>query len=494
MVRKIKSAHGLQHMFILDTNVLIHDPRAMFAFEGSAVGIPAVVLEELDALKKEGTDRGRNSREAIRLLDGLRSHGSLGAGVPLENGGTVTVLFLPRVLPEFPFHGSIEDNEILLTALTVKLSGMHVTFISKDINARVKADALGLETQDYKKETVSQEEFYHGWIRLPVPAVQLKAPMPSALEDLVATGNLTINQYIIVESQHNEHNYVLFQYMGGKDCRLVHHPKFQWPLQARNVQQLMALDLLMNDKIQLVALLGPAGTGKTFLALLAGLHKVLVEEHYKKMLISRPIMPLGRDLGYLPGEVQDKLRQWMLPIYDNMEFMVHSVASSAHLSSLRDNRSGHGDEERHRKPYKHEHHKNYRDGEHRGKGGYKGGHGEKIPHGALLPLDELIKRGKIALEAVTYMRGRSIPYQFILIDEAQNLTPHEIKTLVTRVGEGSKIVLCGDPFQIDSPYLDFASNGLVATSERFKGHRLFGSVFLETSERSELSQLAGELL
>lgn len=493
MVRKIKSANNVQHMFILDTNVLIHDPRALFAFEGAAVGIPAAVLEELDALKREATDRGRNSREAIRLLDGLRADGSLGSGVKLDNGSIVFVLFLPRDLPEMPFHGTVKDNEILMNALVAKKAGYRVTFISKDINARVKADALGLETQDYKKESVSPDEFYHGWTRLPVPAVQLKSPMPAALVDLVESGSLTLNEYIIVESQHNEHNYVLFQYVGGRDCRLVHHPKFQWPLQARNVQQLMALDVLMNDKIQLVTLMGPAGTGKTFLALLAGLHKVLVEEHYKKMLISRPIMPLGRDLGYLPGEVQDKLRQWMLPIYDNMDFMVHSVAASAHLNSMRDNRPGHGhgDDDRIRRITQHDRNakQRHRDG-HNGKGEHKGG----IPHGALLPLDELIKRGKIGLEAVTYMRGRSIPYQFILIDEAQNLTPHEIKTLITRVGEGSKIVLCGDPFQIDSPYLDFASNGLVAASERFKGQRLFGSVFLSSSERSELSQLAGELL
>jgi PhoH-like ATPase len=254
----------------------------------------------------------------------------------------------------------------------------------------------------------------------------------------------------------------------------VHEPLLKWPLKARNPQQLMALDLLLDNTIQFVTLFGPAGTGKTFLALLAGLHKVLVEDEYEKLLISRPVVPLGRDIGYLPGTVEEKLHSWMLPIYDNMEFIMHSSQVGQHFEELEGDR--------------YERRKGKKGGDRRDK------HQRPSNGGSLRPMDDLVKHGKLSLEAITYMRGRSIPYQYILIDEVQNLTPHEVKTLVSRVGEGSKIILAGDPYQIDSPYLDFISNGLVVTSERFRGQRVFGTVYLKTSERSELSKLVTELL
>ena len=454
-----------QKMYVLDTNVLVHDPKAVFAFEGVFVGIPAVVIEELDRFKREGTDRGRNTREVIRILDGLREQGSLRDGVLLDNGATLRVLFLEHEVPVTPFKLGMEDNEILLTALAQKHHGYQVKFISKDLNARVKADALGLEAEDYLKEYVTEEDFYRGWVRVPVPAVQLKQEFPTILEELAKEYELTYNQFVLVESQHNPHNYRIFRYIGGDQFRPVTMPILRWPLQARNAQQLMALDLLFDDSIAFTALLGPAGTGKTFLALLAGLHKILVTDEYEKMLIARPVIPVGRDIGFLPGTLEEKLHTWMLPIYDNIEFMRHSIAIGNHVTAL----------ETKQKPKK------------------KGKKWRKKEQ-AIASLDELVYRGKVSLEAITYMRGRSIPYQFILIDEAQNLTLHEVKTLVSRVGEGSKIVLVGDPYQIDSPYLDFSSNGLVMASERFKGQKLFGSVFLETSERSELSQLAIKLL
>ena len=242
----------------------------------------------------------------------------------------------------------------------------------------------------------------------------------------------------------------------------------------------MALDLLMDDTVQLVTLFGPAGTGKTFLALLAGLHKVLIEDLYEKLLVARPVVPLGRDIGYLPGDLQEKLYSWMLPVYDNMDFIIHAVQTGRHLQDVEFDFQ----QEKHQRPHKGKGRSEYKKGK-------KGGH---RPRTGIMPLDQLVDHGKISLEAITYMRGRSIPYQFIVIDEVQNLTPHEVKTLVTRVGTGSKIILAGDPYQIDSPYLDFGSNGLVIASERFKGQGIFGTVFLETSERSELSQLASVLL
>jgi PhoH-like ATPase len=468
MVDQMNEGKGAK-IFVLDTNVLIHDPHAMESFADVIVGIPAIVLEQLDEFKKEVTARGRNAREAIRILDSLRSHGSLKEGVKLDNGGTLKVLFLDGFNPgPFPFKIRIEDNEILLTAALLKQKGYHVIFISKDLNARVKADALGIETDDYLKEHVSEDEFYHGWVRIPVPAVQLNKAVPDELIAFAHDQDLVINEFVIAESRHNPYNYRVFRYKGGGNFSPVEDPLFPWPFKARNPQQLMALDLLLDPTIELVTLFGPAGTGKTFLSLLTGIFQVMVQHEYEKILISRPVVPLGRDIGFLPGTMEEKLHSWMLPVFDNMEFIAHTARAGRHLENVHEEAAGHGKQGRRRRP--------------------------EAEQAVPLSLDELTRRGKVSLEAITYMRGRSIPYQYILIDEVQNLTPHEVKTIISRVGEGSKMVLTGDPYQIDSPYLDFASNGLVVASERFRGQELFGSVYLETSERSKLSQLANDLL
>ena len=466
MVEQSKS----RKIYVLDTNVILHDPHAYKSFEGVHVGIPAAVLEEIDTFKKEGTDRGRNAREFIRELDSLRKIGSLKEGVTLDNGTVVRVIFIERNLPDLPFRMEEQDNRILLGALGLLKEGYDVKFISKDLNARVKADALGIRSEDYLKESVTEEEFYKGWMAIDVPAVELKSDEPKVLRNVAKEYDLTLNEFILLQSQNNPHNNRIFRYVGAEKFIPIYPPTFKWPLESRNPQQTMALNLLLDDSIKFVTLLGPAGTGKTFLALLAGLHKTLIKDDFRKLLVSRPVVPLGRDIGYLPGTLEEKLHSWMLPIYDNMEFIMHSINLSKHVDEVQEGRPkkrGGG------KKY----HKSYR----------------KDKTG-IAPVDELVHQGKLSLEAITYMRGRSIPYQYILIDEAQNLTPHEVKTIVTRVGEGSKVILAGDPYQIDSPYLDFSSNGLVSASEKFKGKRLFGSVFLETSERSELSKLAGKLL
>ena len=457
-----------EKIYVLDTNVLVHDPHAFKNFKGVTVGIPAMVLEELDSFKREGTDRGRNAREFIRQLDNLREGGSLKDGVMLDNGTKIRILFLERDPPKMPFKLSSEDNVILSTALALKNAGHDVEFISKDLNARVKADVLGIAAEDYlKDEYVSEDASYKGWITIPVPAVQLKTDQPPILAELLQGQQLTANEFILLQSQHNPHNYRIFRYLYGDKFIPVHENVLKWPLKPRNPQQAMALNLLLDDTIQFVTLLGPAGTGKTFLALLAGLQKVLIEDDYRKMLVSRPVVPLGKDLGYLPGTLEEKLHSWMLPIYDNMELIMHSINMAKHTQ---ESEQGHSQKKKGKKFY------------------------HKKDHNSFITVDDLVHEDKLSLEAITYMRGRSIPYQYILIDEAQNLTPHEVKTIVTRVGIGSKVILVGDPYQIDSPYLDFSSNGLVMATEKLKGYPIFGSVFLETSERSELSKLAGKLL
>ena len=437
-----------------------------------------VVLEEIDKFKKENSGRGKNAREVVRSLDALRGRGSLRDGVNLDNGGTLQILFTPAALPsDIALNLDILDNEILLTALALKQEGNEVQFISKDINARVKADALGLATQDYLKGYIPSDEFYKGWVVVQVPAVQLKKDIPDGLRDYAKNYEFTINQYALVQSQHNEFNARVYRYVGGKQEFVpVTEPQLHWALHARNPQQLMALDALFDESIQFVCLLGPAGTGKTFLALLAGLHQVIVKGMYQRMLISRPVVPLGPDIGYLPGDVHEKLQSWMQPIFDNLDVITHAAAVDEHLQELEatyeQQPRGGGRHERNEKKHKKD---------------------ERRVR-PFRSAQELVMQGKVSLEAITYMRGRSIPFQFILIDEVQNLSPHEVKTLVSRVGEGSKIVLCGDPYQIDSPYLDFSSNGLVVVSEAFKGQRLFSSVFLEKSERGELSKLVSELM
>ncbi len=467
-------------IYILDTNVLVHDPQALFAFKGVEIGLPIVVLQELDQFKGENTQRGRNSRETIRILDELRQRGSFSLGITLDDGGLLRVLFMPSdAQPIGGLDISDPDNQILIIALSVKNKDYSVHFVSKDINMRVKADSLGLETHDYVKDAISEKHFYQGWKRVQAPSVQLKKEVPDVLGELLKEEEPVVNEFIIVESNHNPHNYKMFRYRGNGVFRDVILPELKWPIQPRNPQQAMALDLLFDPAIQLVTLMGPAGTGKTFLALVAALHEILINDAYEKLLITRPVIPLGPDIGYLPGDLQEKLYSWMQPIYDNMDFISHAAASSGAMGVYHEDTRGH-----------HHGHKHYHHNHVQGKKKKD----QKEQARAIPTLDDLVQRGKISLEAITYMRGRSIPYQYILIDEVQNLTPHEVKTLISRVGEGSKIILAGDPYQIDSPYLDFSSNGLVVASERFKGNSIFGSVFLEHSERSLLSQLAGQLL
>jgi len=426
--------------YILDTNVLLHDAKALHAFKNSTVVIPLDVLEELDQFKKNPDEVGRNARRVIRELDRLRLDGSITDGVRV-NGGMVRVLvdYRPSSIP----HGmdlQVVDNRILLCAKYLEEQGAGPAIVvSKDINCRVKGDALGITTEDFEATKINIEELYKGW--------EEREVSPETLETFYRDGGLVPdwpaqpNQCFILRSSVNpQQSAIAIRTATGRLEPLRNAEAHPWGIKPLNVQQKFALELLLNDAAQLVTLVGGAGTGKTLLALASGLQKVMDERVYTKVFVSRPIMPLGRDIGYLPGTKEEKLEHWMQPIYDNLKLLTDSF---------------YDDEDK---------------------------------------LQYLLDSKVLEMEAVTYIRGRSLPKQFIIIDEAQNLTPHEVKTIISRAGVSTKVILTGDPYQIDNPYLDASSNGLTYVVERFKGQELFGQVLLTRSERSPLAALAASLL
>jgi PhoH-like ATPase len=437
--------------FVLDTSVLLHNPNSLFSFADNQVIIPFQVLEELDTFKKSSNDVGRNARTTIRYLDQLREKGHLSDGVRWNgHGGTVRVAM---DLPEGKVAGfdfDTPDNRIIAVAYALKENGKQTFFISKDINARIKSDSLGIPSEDFESQKVDYETLYSGYRELTVePAVidrlytdkrlAITDPLLSKLEP-----KLNPNEYVLLKTAGSESQVGLARYVPtlGAVLPLSRSKKAVFGIIPRNLQQTMALDLLLDDDVQMVTLMGTAGTGKTLLALAAGMLKVFTEHKYERLLVARPIMPLGKDIGFLPGSKDEKLAAWMQPIFDNLEFLltdrrIHS-GESANVEAK---------------------------------------------------LKALTEGGKIVLEALTYIRGRSIPHQFMVVDEAQNLTPHEIKTIASRVGEGTKLVLTGDAEQIDNPYLDANSNGLSFTIEKLKTSDLVGHVTLERPERSSLASL-----
>lgn len=479
----------LNRIFILDTNVLLHDPKSMYAFQSVVVGIPFVVLEELDVFKRESGEKGRNARQVIRSLDELRSRGNLLEGVDLNHGtGAIFRVFPNKNIIELTDNiHEIKDNLILETVRDLVDQTCQVTLVTKDINLRVKADVLQIEAEDYTKGNISYDQFYKGWTKLALPSKEMKALSPQKIMPILTSQfeddeQLYPNQFVIAHSENNEENNRLFRYIGGEVFKEVSPISIMNSFQAKNVQQLMALDLLMDDSIKLITLVGPAGTGKTFLTLLVGLYKVALRKEFRKLLVTRPVVALGADIGYLPGDMQEKLHYWMQPVHDNLEFISSQIMrgseSALHFDGKeRKQHKKHGKgHDKHRDKH---HKKDKRDKFH-------------IPESHMV--EQLQQRGILSLEAITYMRGRSIPQQFVFIDEVQNLTPHEVKTLVSRAGEGTKVILAGDPYQIDSPYLDFTSNGLTVTTEKMKSQSICATAFLSRSERSELSKLAGEIL
>ncbi len=448
MMRDFLSTRRFQvsKVFVLDTNVLLFDPQSIFAFGDNTVFIPLVVIEELDRFKKDQNENGRNARHFARIVDELRSKGSLADGVPLDNGGTLVIAF-DKVLTEYdgPIDLSVNDNLILSSALYFKQQGEVSILVTKDINLRLKADALGVHAEDYGKHNKNADDLYSGSRLFGVPIEMLRTfekerflPIDDPEEY-----DLYPNEYLIVTEKENERHRLLGRYSKEKQgiVPLIRMREGVWGIYPKNVEQQFALDALLNDEISLVTLVGKAGTGKTLLAIAAGLEKTIGQEVYTRLLVSRPVQPMGKDIGFLPGDVNEKLGPWMQPIFDNMDFLFGQHRASDSSS-----------------------------------------------------WEELINQGLLHVEPLTYIRGRSIPSQYLIVDEAQNLSPHEVKTIVTRAAEGTKIILTGDNEQIDSPYLDAINNGLSYVVERLKGESITGHATLKVGERSPLSEIASKLL
>ncbi|HEY5921775.1 MAG TPA: PhoH family protein [Kofleriaceae bacterium] len=430
--------------YVLDTNVLLHDARAFFAFADNHVVIPIYVIEEVDTFKKDQSELGRNARQIARLLDDVRHSGSLATAQPLPTGGTVRVA-LSKNPPKNPSYDSRSmDQRILELALEVRDADPKTPtiMVTKDVNMRVRGDALGLQTADFEPERISIDELYPGNRELLVPSGVIDEFYANSSVVVDAPG-LHANEFLTLKDEGGKSALTRWDKNVGKAVPVRKLREGVWGIKPRNREQHFALDLLLNDEVKLVTLVGKAGTGKTLLAIAAGLQKVTEEQVFSKLLVSRPVFPLGRDIGYLPGTIEEKLNPWMQPIYDNLELLL-----GLNKTDKKEGRS----------------------------------------------YAELVDLGFVEIEPLTYIRGRSLPNVYMIVDEAQNLTPHEVKTIVTRAGEGTKIILTGDPYQIDHPYLDSSNNGLTTVAERFKNEGIAGHVILTKGERSPLAELATQIL
>jgi len=447
---------------ILDTNILLLDPNAYLKFPNKHIIIPLIVIEELDSFKREMTSIGKAAREIIRAIDLLRTKGKLTEGVKLENSSILQVFILEN-LEELPegLDRVIKDNYLLSTGIKLKkVYNKKVTIITKDADLRIKADVLGIHAEDYNtNHSDTIEKLYTGeriiqtteeWIDKFYHNEELiwNVEKPNFALDYIEP--IVVNEYITLKSERKS---ALAR--AHKSGRLIHiKEKKILNITPKNREQRFTIDALLDPEIQLVTIAGRAGTGKTLLALAAGLYQVLENQLYKKLLVARPVIPMGRDIGFLPGELEEKIKPWMQPIYDNLEFLLENDEN----------------EEIYQK--------------------------EKIDKKRDIhtTLDYLKQMGILDVEPLTYIRGRSIPRQFIIIDEAQNLSPHEAKTIITRAGIGTKIVLTGDYYQIDHPYLNLYTNGISYTFNKMMGQPIFAHVTLEKGERSELAELASKLM
>jgi PhoH-like ATPase len=449
----------IKKTFILDTNVLLFDPMAIYKLGGNDVVVPIVVIEEIDRFKREMSENGRHARHFTRLVDDMRADGELAKGFKLPDGGILTVELGGHDFP-MPPELSMDkaDNRILCLALSLKKDQPRkpIVFLTKDANLRIKADALGIVAEDYEPSNVQPDQLYSGTATVQVESrcvdefySNKRLPMNDKLfeHDKDAPRPLFANQYVILKDYANPTHTAMGRYSKELEAivPLVKPPEGLWGVFPKNAEQAFAVDALLNDEIKLVSLLGKAGTGKTLFAIAAGLVKTVDEGVFHRLLVSRPVFPMGKDIGFLPGSVEEKLNPWMQPIYDNVDFLFGATSRNPRRGA--------------------------------GKGA-----------------QDLMNQGMLQIEPLTYIRGRTIPHQYLIVDEAQNLTPHEIKTIITRAGDETKIVLTGDSFQIDNPYVDSANNGLVYLVDRFKDQSISAHVTFSKGERSKLSELASNLL
>lgn len=437
--------------FILDTNVLLYDPNAINIFADNTVLIPLEVIEQLDTFKRDITELGNNARAVIQQLDLHRQNAKLGEGVRLENGSLLRVFAgeCENMLANtgLDLETSV-DNRILNLAvyLNERDADTPTIIVTKSINLRLKADALGIYAEDYAEPDKHRREMgvgYHEFERDPAEIDQFLRAGHCILEQ--ENGALAPNEYVLFRAPNGGKEQALgriTQVSPTKVSKLSAASAGILGIKPLNLGQCFALDALLDENINLVTLLGKAGTGKTLLAVAAGLFQVVQENVYHRVIVSRPTMPMGRDIGYIPGDIQEKMRPWMQPIFDAIE-LIREI----------DRRS----------------------------------------RRRLLPPD-ILESDEIGVEPLTYIRGRSIPHQFMIIDEAQNLTPHEVKTIITRVGRGTKVVLTGDLHQIDNPYVDAYSNGFSCVIDRFGDEKISAHITLTKGERSELAEIAANLL
>ncbi|MBQ7730262.1 MAG: PhoH family protein [Lentisphaeria bacterium] len=442
----------MKKTYVLDTNVILHSAQSLNSFEDNEVVIPMTVIEELDKFKRNQDELGRNTRQAIRQIDALRQKGSLAKGVPLDNssdpdkcGSLRVIVSEGRLSDSSDMH--VPDNRILNVAkMLMDQKKRPVIFITKDLNLRLKADALGIPVEDFECEQVNSDELYSGVLTLPCDADLMTQFHRDGFIEIPKDLTVYPNEFVLFSDTANEHHTTVGWCRHGRIEVLPDGAgEHVGGITPRSLEQRMALILLTDPDIQVVSLVGQAGSGKTLLALAAAVEQAINNNLYERILVSRPIVPMGKDIGYMPGGKDEKLGVWMQPIYDNLEFLLQNG-------------------------------------------------GKKDQQTVRRRLDDMRRNHQLELEALTYIRGRSIPNQFIIVDEAQNLTPHEVKTIVSRAGMGSKMILTGDPAQIDNPYLDASSNGLSYLVEHLKSIDLHGHITLRKSERSPLAAAAAEHL
>jgi len=434
--------------YIVDTNVLLHDPNSLLSFQENHVLIPIEVIEEIDRFKRESTELGQNARNVSRMLDGLRDQGRLSEGVRLPNGGQLRIIFqkkTERANGKHVFGDNTVDNRILSLAASVKKSRprQKTILVTKDINLRLKADALGIPAEDYESDHVNIKDLYTGSFEMQVSPDKMASFRANGVWELDGSKTGTPNEYCTLIDETNPKRTALTRVdaAGTRLIPILDSRDGVWGIKPRNREQHFAFDALLDDRIKLATLMGKAGTGKTLLAMAAGLKRTVLDREFRRLVVARPTISMGKEIGFLPGSLEEKLAPWMQPIHDALEM-------------LSDLNMGHE-------------HRRSRD---------------------------LMRSGSIVVEALSYIRGRSIANQFMIIDEAQNLTPLEVKTIVTRVGHATKIVFTGDPYQIDNPYVDSSSNGFNYIVSKFRAEPVAAHIELQKGERSELAELAADIL